>query len=181
MWGVSCVLPIYSTARIELGLHADVGFASSVETVSGKVYDVVWQGNTEIRYGFNDYFQLNGRLGAGVVNDLHVPFFASAAFGFQLAYPFKVLTPAIRAELVPFPFDAGFPVAFSPSFLLGIGRTERVTLGVRWLLIPGGYPYNDVFATVHPFDRLAVFVGAPLLMEGFRGGPFTLGVGYKIK
>jgi hypothetical protein len=179
--GTGCVSPFYGTARIEKGFHADAGVAGTTYVGMGiEDYAIHTGGRGDLfaRYGFNEYLQVNGRIGFGlgkylgsdtIIND--IPFFLDGGIGIQGAFPIGWFTPALRAEL-SYPWS-------SIGLILGFGKREIVTLGSR-LIYPG---FLDAFVVLHPFQRWSFFAGIgpvpPFDYDSKLIG--TLGIGYKIR
>ncbi|TKJ40526.1 hypothetical protein CEE36_09555 [candidate division TA06 bacterium B3_TA06] len=184
----SCVSPYYGTARIEPGWQLDTGLGlhtTLIPVLDGgdPVYGVGIRCDGEIGYGVGKYLKPYVR-GAVGLNTAYLGF-ADAGIGFQTALPLGPIAPAVKLELNPM---MGEPT-FSPAFLLGIGREERVTLGARTHFIVFGAPYYpfflDVFATAHISPRWSIFAGAEInsFIDTFDDGDgypfFTVGAGYK--
>lgn len=196
--GLSCVSPFYGTARIEKGWHSSVGFAVTT-FVSSENYDECpgGRGDLEIRYGFNQYLQANGRIGLGLgyippspegeavpPREGGIYPLLDGGVGLQTAYPMVNITPALRVE-------AGQELSLMP--LLGIGKREWITLGVEFsyfLFGPEGtHPEGgllNAFLSVHPYPRWSIFAGTNVTIlfdPGFYLTEYplvTLGVGYNI-
>lgn len=188
-----CVAPFYGTARIEEGWSLDVGVAFMSEITPSMdswapEYSYGIRADAELRYGFCRHFQLYGRtaLGGAVA---WPPILIDGGLGAQAALPIGSLTPAIRVEVSG--YSSG--LTLSPSFLIGVGRTEWLTLGVRTHILgdkgitphPEYGPYIepcpiDLFAGVH-FGRWNVFVGSQVFRYSYFKPVVTLGVGYKLK
>lgn len=192
--GTSCVSPFYGTARIVPGWHIDAGIAGMSEITPsfdswGFEHHYGIRADSEIRYGFNPFAQLNGRVALGGA-PAWPPVFADVAIGGQIAYPLGPIAPALRAEIS---WYGGGPT-FSPAFLLGFGRTEWLTLGVR-THIPGNLgdsphpeygpyldPYPiDMFVSFH-IGRVNLFAGSQVFRYSYNEDPvFSIGIGYNIK
>ncbi|TKJ40527.1 hypothetical protein CEE36_09560 [candidate division TA06 bacterium B3_TA06] len=185
IWMTSCVSPYYGTARIEPGLNLNAGAALSTFVVvpicgvSTEEFGV--RGDVELGYGIGQYLSPYIRLGGGVSLDAG---FLDPGVGLQLSLPVEYITPALLAEIN---LHMGEPT-FSPAFLLGIGRAEKVTLGIRTQLAvvnPGDQPYSsmEIFVNTHLSSPWSIFVGleATSVIGAFQGEAFpltTLGVGY---
>lgn len=182
--GTGCVSPFYGTARIEEGLKIDAGIAYSkiVEPVFdhwGYYLSEGIRGDAVFRYGFNDYIGVHARAAIGYP-------MVEAGLGLQAAYPIGPVTPALQTE-----FAFGDPGPFSVGFLLGIGKKEWLTLGIR-THIPGTagdephpeygpyfepYPI-DVFTGIH-IGRWNLFAGSQMFRYTYNDEPlFTIGIGY---
>jgi len=183
---LSCVSPFYGTARIEPGWHMDAGVAATTfispanewfpECIGGR-------GDYEIRYGFNQYLQVNGRIGAGLgyrlpsegfppppIKDMYP--LLDGAIGIQGSFPLGSVTPSLRVELI-YPHSQ----IVAPTLLFGLGRNEWLTIGVGGHLV-------DVFVTAHPSKRWSFFAGAnvfSIFNADYSDYPLaSIGVGYKI-
>lgn len=194
---LSCVSPFYGTARVEPGWHKDVGLAATtfVFTLTEWLpYCIGGRGDFELRYGFNEYLQANGRIGLGLGfsesryegQSWDGPYpLVDCALGIQAALPSKYVTPALRLELGQRPV----------TFLLGIGEKERVTVGLELLgLSIGGsglfsfsWPplWVDGFISVHISPQWSIFAGGRMMdPEVAVSSPYpslALGVGYNLK
>lgn len=172
---LGCFPPIYSTAKIDQGFHCDIGMAANASIAGGGGIGRI---DSELRYGFSDYFQIH--CCAGVIFPAG-PVLPIYRLGLQTAVPLKSVTPAFRVEFTP------FPTYLAPTLLLGLGQNEFLTLGGRVNLIadPHIYVFPDAFITGHLWSRLSIFAGVELFHFDepmLHGMPvFTLGVGYKIK
>ncbi|MBD3285944.1 hypothetical protein GF359_05640 [candidate division WOR-3 bacterium] len=121
--------PDYGTARINQGWNLDVGGSLEVNiyTASSSSYSMLSvSGNAGFQYGFNDYFQLDGRFHFGPQIG---PLFSDGIvltpdlfldFGLQVSLPLGKVTPAIHADLYPLS---------SLGVLLGLGDKEFLTFG----------------------------------------------------
>ena len=192
VWVLSCVSPFYGTARIEPGGYLNVGGAAirfvGITGLGGSALfpgpdmDLCYgvRGDFEFGHGFNDYLQINGRLGVGLgYSGEKVAALMDVGLGMQTALPLGAVTPALQVDLIP--------PRVAP--ILGIGRNEWLTLGGRI----GPDPFLgadffkekqwDVFVTVHPWPRWSIFAGlssSPFLSDVLDFPLIaTLGVGYR--
>lgn len=196
MLALSCVSPFYGTARIEKGWHMDAGVAAAT-FIGGPIgespsYYTGLRGDYELRYGFNKYLQVHGRIGLGLGYDFlygkepympgwdFSPLF-DGALGIQTSIPFTHFVPAIR-------LDFHGPLV-SPILLLGIGKEEQVTVGTdftnlfynlfgqAWLVGWNG------FLKVQLSSRWAIFAGGgiPDPEFSFPYPLLTLGLGCNLK
>jgi len=185
---LSCVSPFYGTAKIEEGWHMDVGVAGGTLILPhldawGFSSLIGVRGDVELRYGLNKYlgFHARGAIGYPMLD---------GALGIQTAFPLGLVTPALRTEIS---WYGGGPT-FSPALLVGVGRTEWVTLGVR-THIPGNLgdsphpeygPYLDpfpidCFVGIH-LGRWNIFAGSQCFRHSYSNKPIaSVGLGYKIK
>jgi hypothetical protein len=186
---LSCVSPFYGTARIEPGWNVEVGVAATSFLTNIFEYSYIGgRADLELRYGFSRYLQVNGRLGAGAgyrppsnvpgnppVSGGIQPL-VDGALGVQAAYPLNEVTPAVRLEVGKF---------LSVIPLLGLGKKELLTLGVRLGFgFEGGFLPLGTFLTIHPCSRFSIFAGAQLgslfnYMPAMGIPPFTAGIAYK--
>jgi len=188
-----CVSPFYGTAKIEPGLHFDVGLAGMTYGVPSSSYyedDVYYpfaggRADFEVRYGISDYLGVSARFGAGLGTefDMYPAPFLDGAVGIQLEVPLVgPVTPALRTEFSGYLIEP----TLSPAILLGIGREEeKITLGTRLHLRRGPEDLNvgglDAFVGIHLSPQWTIFAGAEV-SSFFSSHPtfFTLGVGYGI-
>lgn len=109
-------------------------------------------------YGFNPYVSVDTRLEVSNAEP-HVWF----ASGIQATLPLGKLTPALRAEAN----TSQQGLAVSPAMLLGIGKDERVTLGMRFtydfFVLDTLTPNLDLFANFRINPVWTVFTGIDLL------------------
>lgn len=190
---LGCVLPFYGTAKIEPGLHFDVGLAGMTYGVPSSSYydeDVYYpfaggRADFEVRYGVLENVSLSARFGAGLGTEFYIysePFI-DGALGVQLVVPVEgPVTPALRTEFSGYLIEP----TLSPAILLGIGREEeKLTLGTRIHLRRGPEDLNvgglDAFVGIHLSPQWTIFAGAEV-SSFFSSHPtfFTLGVGYGI-
>ena len=185
---INCVSPYYGTARIETGwaINAGAGLHSTVVPVldAGPIYGLGLRSDVEIGYGFEKYFKpyVRGALGLNTAS----LYFGDIGVGFQGALPVGPITPAVKIEVN----TTSARPTFAPAFLLGIGRKEVVTLGIRPQFVgfnPDEYePFLDVLTTVHISPKLSIYIGAEVtsFIEYFDENDdipfFSLGVGYKL-
>ncbi|MBN2379153.1 hypothetical protein JXM67_05070 [candidate division WOR-3 bacterium] len=184
----NCVSPYYSTAQIEPGWNINVGAGlhstAFIALDAGPVYGVGLRCDSEIGYGVNRYFKPYARGAVGL--NTACPYFGDVGIGFQSALPLGKITPALRIEVN----STGVLLSFAPALLLGFGKKEVLTLGVRPQFVgfdPEAYDlFIDALAIVHISPRMSIFAGAELnsLIEFFDekdGIPFLcVGVGYKL-
>jgi len=179
---LGCFPPIYSTAKIEPGWHYDVGVAATLGLWPDGENIVAGMGNFEIRHGFNDYLQMNGRLGLGLayysggdgslVGSLLIPFL-DPALGVQTSLPLGIFTPSLRVELSP------FQTVITPA--LGIGNNERFTLGGRLYFTAEEFCVPGGFLSIHiPETPITIYLAFGIVVFE-DAGIVTLGVGYKLK
>jgi hypothetical protein len=187
---LSCVSPFYGTARIEPGWHMDVGVAGMkvikpVMDSWGYFDSYGVRCDLNLSYGFNDYLRLHCR---GAIGGSQGWFggFLDAGAGIHGALPLGPVTLALNAEV------SG--LGLSPALLIGIGKTEWVTIGVR-THIPGNWgdpphpeygryldPFPiDCFAGLH-LGRWNFFAGSQMFRYSYNDEPVaTVGIGYNIK
>lgn len=113
--------------------------------------------------------------------------FADIGIGFQAALPVGLITPAVKLELN----STWIQPTFTPTLILGIGKKEWVSLGIRRHFIGFGSPdypsFLDVFATAHISPKWSIFAGAEInsFVDTFEDGSgypfFTVGVGHKFE
>lgn len=124
-------------------------------------------------YGINPYLALDTRL--HVSNHLPHLWFAS---GFQASLPCGKLTPAFRAEVN----TSELGLAVSPSMLLGLGKDEKATLGLRFTYDfynqEDSNPCFDLFANFRINPIWTIFTGIELLSlsDSFAGLDYPRGV-----
>ncbi|MBD3286510.1 hypothetical protein GF338_09255 [candidate division WOR-3 bacterium] len=185
--GLGCVSPFYGTARIEKGWNMDVGVAACTfaNTLGTLHYLAGMRGDCEIRYGINNYFQANGRIGAGfgykVLSDEQEPtkngpfLLLDGALGLQAAYSINKVTPALRIE-------AGPVISIIP--VVGFGNHEWLSIGSKI-----STPYDtkelipELFVTIHLLERWSIFGGVNMLTIASPEWEYpvaSLGVGYNI-
>jgi len=186
-----CVSPFYGTAKIEPGLHFDVGLAGMTYGYNYSSYTDYYypfagsRADFEVRYGISDYLGVSARFGAGLGTEFYIysePFI-DGALGVQLVVPVEgPVTPALRTEFSGYLIEP----TLSPAILLGIGREEeKITLGTRLHLRRGPEDLNvgglDAFVGIHLSPQWTIFAGAEV-SSFFSSHPtfFTLGVGYGI-
>jgi len=168
---LGCFHPIYSTAKIDQGFHCDIGMAANAWIAGGGRIGRIGRIDSELRYGFSDYFQIH--CCAGVIFPAE-PVLPIYRLGLQTAVPLESVTPAFRVEFTP------FPPYLAPTLLLGLGQNEFLTLGGRVNLIadPHVYVFPDAFITGHLWSRLSIFTGVGFSDPMFYDVPVvTLGVG----
>lgn len=183
-----CVAPFYGTARIEEGLHVETGVcAMSYIGAFGEwsAPSIGGMANVALFYGFNPYVQLGSRLSLGygqtgfIVHDTagnpHNPWeiFGDATLNVQAAIPGESTTLALRLE-------GSASRAVTASLLLGLGKTEKVTLGIRGFIVGRGI---DIMTIVRPLPKLSLFIGVDPV-GFFMDTPWpvaTLGIGCKLK
>lgn len=171
-----CVSPFYGTARIEPGWQTSYGVA-----LYSSVYFLGLREDVHVSYGFNPYLKayLEAALGTAF------PDLADGRIGVQAALPAGWVTPAMRLELSVYN-----TISLSPSFLLGIGRKEFLTLAIRTHIYPQIFNKEDpqsefpiiLTCGIHPMPQLTIFAGADIgtLGRAYYGFDplFSLGVGY---
>jgi len=184
----NCVSPYYGTARIEPGwnINTGAGLHSTVVPVldAGPMYGVGLRCDGEIGYGVNRYIKPYVRGGLGL-NSASL-YFGDIGIGLQTAVSVGPVTPAFKIEVN----STGARPSLAPAFLLGFGKREVLTLGVRPQLVgfnPEMYePFVDVLMTVHISPRLSIFAGAEVtsFVEFFDQRDiipfFSIGAGYKV-
>ncbi|MBA7603655.1 hypothetical protein ES703_10770 [subsurface metagenome] len=187
IWMTRCVSPYYGTARIESGWQLDVGLGLHSTVVplfdADPMYGIGIRCDGEIGYGLDKYVKPYARAAL----DLNTAYigYADIGLGLQVALPVWIFTPAVKLEIN----STWIQPTFSPVVLLGIGKSEWVTLGAKTYFFPfadSNYPeFLDVFATAHISPRWSIFAGAEInsfidTFEDDNGYPFfTVGAGYK--
>lgn len=183
-----CVSPFYGTARIEKGFHTEAGICAMSYIGAFGEYSTPSVGgmaNLALFYGFNPYVQLGSTLGLGygqtgfIVHDTagnpHNPWeiFGDATLNVQAAIASESTTVALRVE-------GSTSRVVTASLLLGLGKPEKVTLGIRGFIVGRGI---DIMTIVRPLPKLSLFLGVDPV--GFFMDPpwpvATLDIGYKIK
>lgn len=156
-----------------------------VPVVDADVYSTGLRADACIGYGFSSHFLLYGRI-AGCLSDGLTP---EGGVGIQTAWPFGPVTPALRLEIGDYWI---FQPSISPGLIIGIGKAERLTLGVRTYFAPLNHwltesPHPalplDVFTAVHLSEGWSLFGGCELTSlfhnESSPYRPlFTFGLGY---
>lgn len=196
-----CVAPYYGTARIEPGWDFNAGIAYSKGGFTFWPYSSTPRGirlDGYAGYGFNPYVKPYLRSSIGSYYSVSYPFpteengdtttgydrCGDIGAGVQAALPLGFVTPALNVEVSPFLFGE-----VSTALLLGLGKREILTLGVRphfvLAAIGDGFIPTDVFVSVHPFKGLSLFAGAIVngLGDRIRNDDwddwwFTIGAGY---
>ncbi len=195
---VGCVAPYYGTARIEPGwdFNAGVSYATGPDQIT-ETDHVHWGIRLDgyAGYGFNPYVKPYLRCAFGIYHVVSYPFPGDVddtisryfdpgvdiGAGVQAALPLGFVTPALNVEVSPYGV-----CEVSTALLVGLGKREILTLGVRPHFTPASFDYGylpiDVFCSVHPIKGLSLFAGVEVgsrLEHGFWDAPwFTIGAGY---
>jgi len=184
-----CVSPFYGTARIEEGWHMDAGIAGmkvfkpSIDSW-GYYESFGARGDINLRYGFNDYLDIYCRSAVGGCQGFP-GIFLDAGAGIQGALPLSSAALALNVEVSS--------LGLSPALLIGVGRTEWLTVGARTHISGnlgdtphpefGHYinPYpTDMFVGLH-IGRINIFAGSQMFRYSYNDEPvFSIGIGYKI-
>ncbi len=163
-------------AAIAEGGRTDVGLAFSW---LGRMLYPFYHVGTGLRaelafsYGFNPYVSVDTRLEVSNAEP-HVWF----ASGIQATLPLGKLTPAFRAEVST--SEQG--LAVSPSMLLGLGKGEKVTLGLRFTYdffeAEPPDPALDLLANIRINPQWTIFTAIELLSlpNSFAGDDYPCGV-----